>query len=154
VTLIVEDDGVGFDMSARSVSDTVGYGLFGMNERARLLHGEVQIESVPGWGTRIRAALPYRQEREQGAGSREPRPETTEAGAAQALAAGDAPFSPLDMERLTALIAERNSRSGINDRESEVLQLLAKGARNKEIAASSLSPSAPSRSTSPASSAN
>jgi len=61
VVLIVEDDGAGFDKAARSgPDDTGGYGLFGMEERARLLGGELTIESTPGWGTRIRAALPYR----------------------------------------------------------------------------------------------
>jgi DNA-binding NarL/FixJ family response regulator/signal transduction histidine kinase len=65
VVLIVEDDGLGFDPAARAVPDTTGgYGLFGMEERARLLGGEVQIDSTAGWGTRIRAALPYRINRE------------------------------------------------------------------------------------------
>ena len=65
VALLVEDDGVGFDTSAVGAPDlTGGYGLFGMDERARLLGGEVQIDSTPGWGTRIRAVLPYRASRE------------------------------------------------------------------------------------------
>lgn len=60
VVLIVEDDGVGFDNTHRETSDTTGgYGLFGMNERARLLGGEVQIQSTPNWGTRIQVLLPY-----------------------------------------------------------------------------------------------
>ena len=59
--LIIEDDGVGFDPAvSRELAVEGGYGLFGMNERARLLGGDVQIESVPGWGTRIRANLPYK----------------------------------------------------------------------------------------------
>ena len=58
--LIIEDDGAGFDPAvSREFEAEGGYGLFGMNERARLLGGDVQIESVPGWGTRIRATLPY-----------------------------------------------------------------------------------------------
>jgi DNA-binding NarL/FixJ family response regulator/signal transduction histidine kinase len=61
VTLLIEDDGVGFDLAAQDPSTLEGgYGLFGMQERARLLYGEVQIESTPGWGTRIRAVLPHR----------------------------------------------------------------------------------------------
>lgn len=60
VTLMVEDDGIGFDSAARPAPGSQGgYGLFGMNERARVLGGEVQIESTPGWGTRVRAVLPY-----------------------------------------------------------------------------------------------
>jgi DNA-binding NarL/FixJ family response regulator len=37
-----------------------GYGLFGMMERVRLLDGTLQIESTPGWGTRILVSIPYR----------------------------------------------------------------------------------------------
>ena len=61
VTLRVEDDGVGFDASAAPGPEAgSGYGLFGMTERARLLDGELHIESTPGWGTRIQATMPYR----------------------------------------------------------------------------------------------
>ncbi|HLV80237.1 MAG TPA: response regulator, partial [Chthonomonadaceae bacterium] len=60
VTLLVEDDGIGFDTTTPATLDSQGgYGLFGMNERARALGGEAQIESTPGWGTRVRVALPY-----------------------------------------------------------------------------------------------
>lgn len=65
VVLLIDDDGAGFDAGARPApGSSGGYGLFGMEERARLLGGEVQIDSTPGWGTRIRAALPYRPMRE------------------------------------------------------------------------------------------
>src|SRR5206468_1606341 len=65
VVLMIDDDGAGFDSSARQApGSSGGYGLFGMEERARLLGGEVQIDSTPGWGTRIRASLPYRPMRE------------------------------------------------------------------------------------------
>ncbi len=61
VTLLVEDDGIGFDPNAQAAPGPQGgYGLFGMNERARLLGGEVRIESTPGWGSRVLARLPYR----------------------------------------------------------------------------------------------
>lgn len=61
VSLIVEDDGIGFDVDAAATPGPQGgYGLFGMRERARLLDGELEIESPPGWGTRLRAVLPYR----------------------------------------------------------------------------------------------
>jgi len=60
VILLVEDDGIGFDTTVRTTPDSQGgYGLFGMNERARALGGEALIESTPGWGTRVRVTLPY-----------------------------------------------------------------------------------------------
>lgn len=59
VSLCVEDDGGGFDVdSCPAPGPEGGYGLFGMRERARLLGGEVKIESTPGWGTRVLAHLP------------------------------------------------------------------------------------------------
>jgi DNA-binding NarL/FixJ family response regulator/signal transduction histidine kinase len=59
-TLLVEDDGAGFDAQAPRVPGPEGgYGLFGMNERARLVGGTLEIDSTPGWGTRIRMTLPY-----------------------------------------------------------------------------------------------
>ena len=61
VSLIVEDDGIGFDVDAAiTPGPQGGYGLFGMRERARLLDGELEIESPSGWGTRLRAILPFR----------------------------------------------------------------------------------------------
>lgn len=56
VELLVVDDGVGFDPSA----DSDGYGLAGMRERVELAGGELRIESRPGAGTRVIAALPLR----------------------------------------------------------------------------------------------
>ncbi len=61
VTLLVEDDGVGFDAETRALpGPDGGYGLFGMNERVRLIGGTLQIDTTLGWGTRIRVVLPYR----------------------------------------------------------------------------------------------
>jgi DNA-binding NarL/FixJ family response regulator/signal transduction histidine kinase len=61
VVLIVEDDGVGFDVAACAAPGPEGgYGLFGMMERARLAGGELKIESTLHWGTRIVVNLPYR----------------------------------------------------------------------------------------------
>jgi len=48
--LVVSDDGVGFDVRAQSH----GYGLLGMEERARALGGQLEIESAPGEGTTVR----------------------------------------------------------------------------------------------------
>jgi DNA-binding NarL/FixJ family response regulator/signal transduction histidine kinase len=70
VMLLVEDDGIGFDVAQpHAPGPDGGYGLFGMEERARLLEGRLEIDSTPGWGTRIRTLLPYRptaEKREEG----------------------------------------------------------------------------------------
>jgi signal transduction histidine kinase len=53
--LEIADDGVGFDASQSQVG---GYGLPGMRERAERLGGALQVESVPGAGTRVRVEAP------------------------------------------------------------------------------------------------
>jgi PAS domain S-box-containing protein len=55
VVLRLEDTGVGFDPGAGPVA---GIGLAGMEERARLLGGDLTVESAPGRGTRITARVP------------------------------------------------------------------------------------------------
>jgi signal transduction histidine kinase len=56
---VVEDDGHGFD-SAHSPFDRDGFGLTTMRERMALLSGSLSIDSAPGRGTRIIAAVPER----------------------------------------------------------------------------------------------
>jgi PAS domain S-box-containing protein len=56
--LIVEDDGVGFDVAARLPSKL---GLMGMKERAALLGGTITIESARGRGTTVYARIPIPQ---------------------------------------------------------------------------------------------
>jgi signal transduction histidine kinase/DNA-binding NarL/FixJ family response regulator len=58
VTVIVEDDGKGFDVSAATASTASGLGLTGLAARAGHLGGTLQIESTPKWGTRVRAEIP------------------------------------------------------------------------------------------------
>ena len=62
VILIVEDDGAGFDTSARAVltGEDRGMGLLGMNERAALVGGSLDIESSRGNGTTIYVRIPAR----------------------------------------------------------------------------------------------
>ncbi|GAC1639554.1 MAG: GAF domain-containing sensor histidine kinase [Herpetosiphon sp.] len=53
--LVVEDDGVGFDPQASAQGH---YGLIGLNERARLLGGTLEIASTRGSGTRLQITIP------------------------------------------------------------------------------------------------
>ena len=57
VSLLVQDDGEGFDPRADGLDER--FGLRAMTERARDLGGSVEVDSLPGWGTRIRARFPY-----------------------------------------------------------------------------------------------
>jgi len=56
----VEDDGRGFEPSAlpQEVGDGAGIGLLGMQERADLLGGRLELQSRPGEGTRVLLELP------------------------------------------------------------------------------------------------
>lgn len=54
----VADDGVGFDVHSAATQDR--HGLIGMRERVELIGGRLDIDTRPGGGTRIRAALPLR----------------------------------------------------------------------------------------------
>jgi signal transduction histidine kinase/DNA-binding NarL/FixJ family response regulator len=60
VSLLVQDDGEGFDPRADWLGER--FGLRAMTERARDLGGTVELDSLPGWGTRIRARFPYAQD--------------------------------------------------------------------------------------------
>ncbi len=55
--VVISDDGVGFDASAPRASGT-HFGMVSMSERARLLHGELTIDSKPGAGTRVSLRVP------------------------------------------------------------------------------------------------
>lgn len=68
VSLRIEDDGVGFDPEARTAPGPQGgYGLFGMQERARAVGGTVEVQSTPGWGTSVVVRLPYEPPQAEGA---------------------------------------------------------------------------------------
>jgi two-component system NarL family sensor kinase len=57
VRLRVEDDGRGFELPQ---VPTGRYGLIGLNERAKLLGGTLELESSPGVGTRVEVLVPMR----------------------------------------------------------------------------------------------
>jgi signal transduction histidine kinase len=62
VTLNVQDDGVGFDpahlRSHSSEHGVGGFGLTGMRERVEQLRGALMVESAPGEGCTLMAAVP------------------------------------------------------------------------------------------------
>lgn len=57
VVLSVRDDGRGFRVADMQTSERPGLGLFGMEERAGYLGGQVEIRSRPGKGTVVRATI-------------------------------------------------------------------------------------------------
>ncbi len=63
--LIIEDDGKGFDPESKRYFNK-GLGLIGMQERAALIGGSVEIESAPKQGTTIFTRIPERYAEENG----------------------------------------------------------------------------------------
>ena len=57
VQLVVRDTGAGFDLE--EAKKNRGLGLVSMQERVNLVHGSFSVESKPGKGTRIFAAVPF-----------------------------------------------------------------------------------------------
>jgi two-component system, chemotaxis family, CheB/CheR fusion protein len=53
VVLVIDDDGCGFNRTADSGSDPRGIGLLGMQERASLAGGTLEVKSEPGEGTTV-----------------------------------------------------------------------------------------------------
>ena len=57
VVMVVEDDGVGFEASDKSVRDK-GIGILGMHERASLVGAALDVEAKPGEGTSVYLRMP------------------------------------------------------------------------------------------------
>jgi signal transduction histidine kinase len=57
IQLTISDRGAGFD--TETAMKSVGLGLTSMQERLRLLHGELSIKSQPRGGTTIHARIPF-----------------------------------------------------------------------------------------------
>jgi signal transduction histidine kinase/YHS domain-containing protein len=55
----IVDDGRGFVPPRPDASEPGRFGLRGMQERALLVGGTLEIESAPGKGTRLRVRMPY-----------------------------------------------------------------------------------------------
>ena len=58
ITMLVEDNGRGFDLAMTQEKGDQCLGLMGMKERVNLLGGSFVVESVPGEGTTIRVRIP------------------------------------------------------------------------------------------------
>jgi signal transduction histidine kinase len=58
LTVVIEDDGVGFDDTPGRVAERGGYGLVGMGERAEGVQGTLSIASAVGRGTAVRLEVP------------------------------------------------------------------------------------------------
>lgn len=62
LAITVKDNGIGFDLQSLQTNShrrpTIG--LIGMEERAALLGGEVNVYSTPGSGTEVKVFIPYR----------------------------------------------------------------------------------------------
>ncbi len=61
LTVSVTDDGVGFDPTCGPSAERKTVGLAGMQERAQLIGGALQVVSQPGNGTTISLVVPQRQ---------------------------------------------------------------------------------------------
>lgn len=58
ISLVVHDDGAGFDPRNVVSDDRHGLGLEGMRERITMIDGQLEIESKPGSGTTVTAVAP------------------------------------------------------------------------------------------------
>lgn len=58
ITLVVEDNGRGFEIDRTGQREPSGWGILGIRERAKLLGAECRIDSVPGEGTRVEIHAP------------------------------------------------------------------------------------------------
>jgi signal transduction histidine kinase len=56
LSLSIQDHGIGFDV--HSLQNKGGLGLISMKERARLIHGEFSLETLPGHGATITVHVP------------------------------------------------------------------------------------------------
>ncbi len=57
ICLLIEDNGVGFELERVQPTANSGFGLTGMSERAHLMGGQLLIHSTPGSGTRITVTI-------------------------------------------------------------------------------------------------
>jgi two-component system sensor histidine kinase DegS len=58
LTLVIKDEGIGFNAEAVSRASKESYGILGMKERVQLLGGEIEIFSSNGVGTQVIIKVP------------------------------------------------------------------------------------------------
>ncbi|MFZ5898718.1 MAG: histidine kinase [Bacillota bacterium] len=58
ISVMVKDDGKGFDVDKIRPGDKGGYGLVGIRERVQILQGHLSVISKPGHGTTIKVVVP------------------------------------------------------------------------------------------------
>jgi two-component system sensor histidine kinase DegS len=56
--IVVEDDGIGFDLQEVQAHSNGQLGLLGMQERIEALGGRLTIQTGPGQGTSVQVAIP------------------------------------------------------------------------------------------------
>ena len=123
LTLLALDDGHGFDPPAGGPGDGAQGGLLRMAEEARSVQGTFSAESVPGWGTVIRAHVPY--------GER-PAPPDRPAGPAAALTPREREVLDLLVQGLTDQQVAGALTISVRTVEKHVSAVLHKlGARNR-----------------------
>ncbi|MDD3364546.1 MAG: sensor histidine kinase [Syntrophomonas sp.] len=66
LTLVIRDEGRGFDVDEAINSGKDSYGILGMKERAELFGGRMKIISNPGVGTQVIVELPAEREEDSG----------------------------------------------------------------------------------------
>lgn len=58
IEIAIEDDGCGFAAASDTLSKSGHFGILGMRERMEQMGGELEIESIQGYGTRVVCRLP------------------------------------------------------------------------------------------------
>jgi two-component system nitrate/nitrite sensor histidine kinase NarX len=58
LTIVIEDDGRGFDPTKTTIHRDGGFGVQTMRERIELVGGTLRVDSAPGRGTRVIAMVP------------------------------------------------------------------------------------------------
>jgi signal transduction histidine kinase len=62
--LVIQDDGIGFDVAAvnRSYDQRGSLGMVNLRDRTELVNGVLDVQSVPGKGTRVQVYIPLTEE--------------------------------------------------------------------------------------------